>query len=175
MSISYRNTATTFGSPGKSREEEVKIAGYLEQIAEEAAGLLAVWEKVAQSILDTGVADASTDRVWIRLVERPEWTIYSRSIPKSRLELFFERMASVLGKNQKANADTLFCRIGAILQKRKLTREMLEEEFRRMKEVKFFDKQNQVKGEISIAQSVSLLKTEVMALSTFAKEYRTKI
>ena len=107
-----------------------------------------IWENVALSILNTGVADADTDTVWIRLVERPEWTIYSKSIPKSRLEMFYEKVASVLGKTQKGETDFFICRIGAILQKRKLTKDIIEEELRRIKEARFFNKDNKLKEEI---------------------------
>ena len=71
--------------------------------------------------------------------------------------------------------DFLICKIGLILQRRKLTREIIEEELKRIKEARFFDKNSQIKDEISIQESVSLLNLEVAALNSIAKEFKTKI
>jgi hypothetical protein len=158
-----------------NKEEELKIAGYLDQIAEEALALSRIWEGVALSILNSGAANADSNTIWIRLVERPEWTIYSKSIPKSRLEIFYEKVSSVLGKAQKGETDFLICKIGAILQKRQLTRDIIEEELKRIKDARLFNKENQIKDDVSIQESIALLKSEVSALTGFAREFRTKI
>lgn len=175
MGISFGNTSWAPAVSGKSKEEHQKVAEYLDQIVIEAYALARIWENVAGSVLATGIANAETDLIWIRLVERPEWTIYSKSIPKSRLEMFYEKISTVLGKAQKGETDFMICKIGGILQKRNLTRNMIEEDLRRIKNARFFSKQKQVKEEISIAESVILLNSEVLALATFAKEFRTKI
>jgi uncharacterized protein YqgQ len=69
----------------------------------------------------------------------------------------------------------VICKIGAILQKRKLTKEIIEDELKRIKDARFFDKNNQIRDEITIKESVSLLNSEVVALSSFAKEFRGKL
>jgi hypothetical protein len=158
-----------------NKERDLKIADYLDQIAEEATSLAKIWENVAKSILTTGVADAEGNTVWIRLVERPEWTIYSKSIPRSRLEIFYDRIASILDNNQRGELDFVICKIGAILQKRRLNRDMIEEDLRRLKDSRFFDKNNKIKDEITLNESIALLNREVAALCSYAKEYRTKI
>ncbi|HWJ91780.1 MAG TPA: hypothetical protein VNR87_11750 [Flavisolibacter sp.] len=158
-----------------NKERDLKIADYLDQIAEEATSLAKIWENVAKSLLTTGIADAEGNTVWIRLVERPEWTIYSKSIPRSRLEIFYDRIASILDNNQRGELDFVICKIGAILQKRKLTRDMIEEDLKRLKDARFFDKNNKIKDEISLNESIALLNREVAALCSYAKEYRTKI
>lgn len=174
MGISFGSASKPLESK-KNKEQQDQIAEYLDQIASEALALTRIWENVIRSVQDTGVASAETNMVWIRLVERPEWTIYSNSIPKSRLELFYEKLTSVLGKQQKGDNDFLICRIGAILQKRKLTKDIIEEELKRIKDARMFNKQNQVKGEMSIADSVTILQSEAAALSEMAKEFREKI
>jgi hypothetical protein len=158
-----------------NKERDLKIADYLDQIAEEATSLAKIWENVAKSILTTGIADAEGNTVWIRLVERPEWTIYSKNIPRSRLEIFYDRIASILDNNQRGELDFVICKIGAILQKRKLTRDMIEEDLKRLKDSRFFDKNNKIKDEITLNESIALLNREVAALCSYAKEYRTKI
>jgi hypothetical protein len=71
--------------------------------------------------------------------------------------------------------DFLICKIGAIMQKRKLTREIIEEELKRVKDVKFFDKNSRIKDELTIVDSVSLLNREAAALMAFAKDYKINI
>lgn len=159
-----------------SKERDLKIADYLDQISEEAMSLANIWENVTKSILAHGVAEAEGNTVWIRLVERPEWTIYSKSIPRSRLEIFYDRISNILADTKGGGElDFVICKIGGILQKRKLTRDIIEDELKRLKDARFFDKNNKVKDEISIQESVALLNREVAALCSYAKEYRTKI
>jgi len=158
-----------------NKERDLKIAEYIDQIAEEATGLAKIWENVVRSVKQSGVAEAESDTVWIRLVERPEWTIYSKSIPRSRLETFYEKVSNILGNSQRGEQDFMICKIGAILQKRKLTKEIIEDELKRIKEARFFDKNNQVRDEIKLDESVTLLNSEVAALNSFAKEFRSKL
>lgn len=158
-----------------NKERDLKIAEYIDQIAEEAGGLAKIWENVVRSIKESGIAEAESDTVWIRLVERPEWTIYSKSIPRSRLETFYDKVSNILGNSQRGEQDFVICKIGAILQKRKLTKEIIEEDLKRIKDARFFDKNNQNRDEITLNESVSLLYSEVAALSSFAKEFRGKL
>ena len=158
-----------------NKERDLKIAEYIDQIAEEAGGLAKIWENVVRSIKESGIAEAESDTVWIRLVERPEWTIYSKSIPRSRLETFYDKVSNILGNSQRGEQDFVICKIGAILQKRKLTKEIIEEDLKRIKDARFFDKNNQIRDEIRLDDSVTLLNSEVAALSSFAKEYRSKL
>src|SRR6476620_9385065 len=125
-----------------NKERDLKIADYLDQIADEASGLAKIWENVVKSILTAGIAEAESNTVWIRLVERPEWTIYSKSIPRSRLEIFYDRIASILDNNQRGEMDFVICKIGSILQKRKLTRDIIEDDLKSIKNARFFDKNN---------------------------------
>lgn len=173
--MSLKETFEKLHLSKNNKERDLQVAEYLDKIAEEAASLAKIWENVAESILTHGTADAQGNTVWTRLVERPEWTIYSKNIPRSRLEIFYDRVSNILGKNGKAEMNFLICKIGLILQKRKLTREIIEEELKRIKDVKFFDKNNQIKGSVSIPESVSLLNREAEALYSFAKEFKGKI
>jgi hypothetical protein len=173
--MSLKETFEKLHLSRNNKERDSQVAEYLGKIAEEAASLAKIWENVAESILATGTADAQGNLVWTRLVERPEWSIYSNNIPRSRLEIFFDRVAHILGKNGKAEMNFLICKIGIILQKKKLTRELIEDELKRIKELKLFDKNNQIKGDVSIQESVTLLQREAEALSLFAKEFKAKI
>ena len=174
MGISISPDSWIPGLFKNNKERHVKTADYLDQIAEEAMSLAKIWENVARSILQDGSAEAEGNTVWIRLVERPEWTIYSKSIPRSRLELFYDRVANILGSNNKGE-DFVICKIGSILQKRKLTQDIIEEELKRLKDARYFDKANQVNRAITLQESITLLNKEVAALCSFAKEFRTKI
>ncbi|MFL5741824.1 MAG: hypothetical protein ACJ75B_16500 [Flavisolibacter sp.] len=158
-----------------NKDRDLKIADYLDQIAEEATSLAKIWENVVRSIIANGTADAESNTIWIRLVERPEWTIYSKNIPRSRLEIFYDRIASILDNNQRGEMDFVICKIGSILQKRKLTKDIIEDDLKRLKDARFFDKNNNIKDETSLTESIALLNREVAALCSYAKEYRTKI
>lgn len=175
MGISISPASWILKLSSNNKERDLKIAEYLDQIADEAVGLAAIWENVVRSINKTGSADADSDLVWIRLVERPEWTIYSKNIPRSRLEIFYDKVSSILTKSNKGEMDFAICKIGAILQKRKLTRELIEEELQRIKDARFFDKSNQISDELTLDESIVLLNKEAAALQLFAKEYRKKI
>jgi hypothetical protein len=158
-----------------AKERDLKIAEYLDETAEEAHNLARVWETVVESVLANGTAEVENNPSWLRLVERPEWTIYSKNIPKSRLELFFERVSAVLMKNQKSGMDYVIYKIGSILQKRKLTTDIIEVDLKRIKEARFFNKHNRINDEIGIHQSILILNSEVAAIRTFAKEFRSSL
>lgn len=158
-----------------ARERDLKIADYLDETAEEAMNLSRIWENVTRSVMANGTAEAENNLSWLRMVERPEWTIYSKNIPKSRLEMFYERISSVLGKNQRAAMDCVICKIGAILQKRKLTVENVEEELKRIKEARFFNKNNRIHDDININESIRIVNGEVEAIIAFAKDYRANL
>ena len=175
MGISISPASWILSLPKNNKERDLKIAEYLDQITEEAGSLAKIWENVTRTILTNGVAEAESNAMWLRLVERPEWTIYSKNIPRSRLEIFYDRVSSVLGKSTVGEMDFFICKIGSILQKRKLTKEIIEEELKRVKEVRFFDKTSQIKDEITIVDSISLLNREAGALHKFANEFRTKL
>ncbi|HUR10001.1 MAG TPA: hypothetical protein VM012_01455 [Flavitalea sp.] len=175
MGISISPASWILNLSKNNKERDLKIAEYLDQIAEEANILAKIWENIASSVLTNGEVDAESNSVWIRLVERPEWTIYSKNIPRSRLEIFYDRLSSVLGKSHRGELDFLICKIGAILQKKKLTKDMIEYDLKRIKEVRFFDKNNQIKDGLTIEGSITLLNREAAALNDFAKDFRTKI
>jgi hypothetical protein len=175
MGISISPASWILSLPKNNKERDLKIAEYLDQITEEAASLAKIWETVSNTILANGSAEAESNTIWIRLVERPEWTIYSTNIPRSRLEIFYDRVSNLLGKSSRGEMDFFICKIGALLQKRRLTKEIIEEELKRIKEVRFFDKANKIKEDMTIPESITLLNSELAALSIFAKEFRTKI
>ena len=175
MGISISPASWILNLSKNDRERDLKIAEYLDQIAAEAISLAKIWEDVTESILKNGMVEAESNTIWVKLVERPEWTIYSKSIPKSRLEIFYDRISSVIGKANKTEKDFVICRIGAILQKRKLNRDIVEQELKRIKEARFFDMNNQIKDDITLTESISVLNREVSALLSFAKDFRTQI
>src|SRR5687768_6001956 len=162
MGISISPDSWIPGLFKNNKERHVKTADYLDQIAEEAISLAKIWENVARSIMEEGSAEAEGNTIWIRLVEHPEWTIYSKSIPRSRIELFYDRVSNILGNNNKGE-DFVICKIGAILQKRKLTKDIIEEDLRRLKDARYFDKANQANREITVQESITLLNNEVAA------------
>src|SRR5215471_4605523 len=86
-----------------TRERDLKIAEHLDEVAEEAENLARVWETVIESVQHLGSADADNNMNWLRLIERPEWTIYSTDIPKSKLELYLEHISSLFSKSRNGS------------------------------------------------------------------------
>lgn len=175
MEISMRSNYWVPGVFKNTRDKDLRYADYLHQTAEEAINLANVWRNVAQAVLTDGSADVENNSYWAKLIERPEWTIYSKNIPKSRLEMFIDRISDFSGKNNRAGMDYAICKIGSILQKRHLTREMVEEELKRIKETRFFDRNNSHTGRISIAESLNLMDKEAQAIAVFGKEFRVNM
>jgi len=175
MELSINPNFWVFKFLKNAKERDLKIAEYLDETAEEAYNLARVWENVVESVLANGADEVENNHNWLRLVERPEWTIYSRDIPKSKLELFFEKVSTVLMKNQRNGVDYIIYKIGSILQKRKLTVEIIENELKRIKEAKFFNKHNRITDEITMRESILILNSEVAAIRAFAKEYRASL
>lgn len=158
-----------------AKERDLKIAEYLDETAKEADNLARVWEMVINSVNSEGAAEVENNISWLRLIERPEWTIYSSEIPKSKLERFSERLQPLLIRNQRNGCDFIICRIGTILQKRRLTIEIIEDDLKRIKEAKFLNKQSRISDEISLKDSVQILNSEVAAISKFASDFRDSL
>jgi hypothetical protein len=175
MQLSISPNFWVFNFLKNAEERDLKIADYLDRTADEATNLAKVWENVAETVLASNVANASDNINWSKLIERPEWTIYSKNIPKSRLEVFFERVSKVMGKGQRGSMDYLICKMGSILQKRRLTKEIIEEEFKLIKSPKFFDRNNRMHEDLNITESISLMNSEADALTTFSREFRSNL
>lgn len=158
-----------------TKEQHFRFADRLDQTAEEATSLAKIWSEVAQTILSGGAADAENNIFWTKLIERPEWTIYSTNIPKSRFEKFSEKIVEVAGKNTYTEADFAVVRIGSILLKRNLTNESVEMELEKIKDVHFFDKANQGLRKISLAESIAVLNREAEAITVSAREFRANL
>lgn len=158
-----------------AKTRDVKKSDCLHQIAEEVNYLAIIWKKIAETVLINNIAEAKNNTDWLRLIEQPEWTIYSRNIPKSRLENFGESLSDVLGKGQTQHLNYIVYKIGYILQKRKLTKEIIEGELKLIKEPKFFNRNNRIHDDTTIAESISLMFSEAEAITAFAKEFRSSL
>jgi hypothetical protein len=175
MEISMRSNYWVSNFIKNSKEKDERFAVYLNQTADEAINLAKIWESVARSILENGSADADSNLYWAKLIERPEWTIYSKNIPKSRLERFIEKVSDFSNKSNKNVMEYAICKIGSILQKRVLTKEMVEEELKRIKDTRFFSKTNYSFTRITITDSIEILNKEAEAINSLWMEYRSSI
>lgn len=154
---------------------DVKKADCLRQIAVEVNYLANIWQKIAETVLASNMAEAENNTDWLSLINQPEWTIYSRNIPKSRLENFGENLSNILGKGQTQHMNYIVCKIGYILQKRKLTKEIIEDELKLIKEANFFNRNNRIHDDTTVSESISLMLREAEAITAFAKEFRSSL
>jgi hypothetical protein len=172
MELSLKSNYRFSGLLKQSKEKDIEFESYLNQTAEEATHLAKIWENVVKSILKNGSVNAEENLLWSKLVERPEWTIYSKNIPKSRLERFIERISDFSGKSSSEGMDYAICRIGLLLQRKSLSKDMVEEDLKRIKDVRFFDKDNQSGKKITVLDSISILNKEAEAINAIWLEFK---
>ncbi len=151
----------------------IQKADHLDQIAYEVYNLAAIWKEIAGTVLTKNIAVAQDNTNWLRLIEQPEWTIYSKNIPKSRLENLCENLSG--GNGTTNRLQYAVCSIGSILQKRKITKEIIEEDLKLIRQVKFFDKKNRIHEDMSIDEATSLMLSEAEAITAFAKQFRSRL
>jgi hypothetical protein len=175
MRISISSDFWFLGLFKNSKERDVKLAEYVDQIAEDAKSVANVWQGAVEAVRSSGAAQSESCSIWSRLVDRPEWTIYSTSIPRSKLETFHDKVSGMLGGNQKIEQEFFICKVGLILQKKQLTEEIIIEELKKMKGAKFFHTTAVDTGKTTMEESIALVQNEVQAITDFAKEYRSKI
>ncbi|MGZ8557056.1 MAG: hypothetical protein ACXWWC_01915 [Chitinophagaceae bacterium] len=154
-----------------TKTRDVKKADCLRQMAEEENYLALIWKKIAEKVLANNMAEAKNNTDWLKLIEQPEWTIYSRHIPKSRLENFGECFSDVLGKGQTHHMNYMVFKIGYILQKRKLTKEIIEDDLKLIKEANFFNRNNRIHDDTTVSESISLMLSEAEAITAFSKQF----
>lgn len=172
MELSLKSNYRFSGILKGSKEKDIQFADYLDQIAEEATHLAKVWENVAKSILDNGSDHVEHNILWLKYVERPEWTIYSKNIPKSRLERFIESISDFSSNNNSEGMDYAICRISSLLQRSSLSKNMLEEELKRIKDVRYFGKDNQPKTRITLQDSIKIVNKEAEAINSIRLEFK---
>ena len=157
------------------KEKNSKIADCLDSLVNESELLARVWQTVIETVIAGATAEAKNDVNWARLIDRPEWTIYSKDIPKSRIEKYFERVAEIFLNAEGNKANYFVCQIGAILQKNSLSAEIIDNDLIQIRKKSCFNKNNYSVREISIRDSVPMLNNEVAALRSFARNFRIKL
>ena len=172
MELSLKSNYRFSNIRKQSNEKDIQFENYLNQTAEEATHLAKVWENVARSILKNESVNAESNLLWSKFVERPEWTIYSKNIPTSRLEKFIERISDFSGKSSSEGMDYAICRIGLLLQRNSLSKDMVEEDLKRIKEVRYFDKDNQPANKITLLSSIAIVNKEAEAINAIWLEFK---
>lgn len=157
------------------KEKNNRISEYLEELAEEAENLARIWEEVIETVVEEGHAEAAKNENWLRLVDLPQWSIYSRDVPKSRLDLFNERMYGLLLMNNGSQTECTLGVIGGMLRKKSLSASIIERELNRLKSTNFFNKHIRTTDEISLPQSIIIVNSEVTTIRTLARNFKVSI
>jgi hypothetical protein len=157
------------------KEKNNKIAASLDALANESELLARVWQTVVETVMVDGVAEARNDVNWTRLIERPEWTIYSKDIPKSRIEKYFEHLSEIFSNSDENKTNYFVYHIGTMLQKSTLNVEIIENDLKQIRKKTYFNKLNLSAGEVNIRESVAILNNEVAALRTFSRNFKAQV
>jgi hypothetical protein len=169
-SLTQPNIATVpqrFSLPEGNFAKNTKLFHF---IAAEVYVLAELWQTVAASLIEKQVADADDIPAWKQWTNRPEWSIYTSEIPKSRIESFIEQFA-VLQANGDYAADNYFiCQLASLLKTKKLTKEFIEKELKPGVTTRFFHTEKITKNNFSIEESVFLMQGESKALSAHVAE-----
>jgi hypothetical protein len=150
-------------NPGKSRKLFHFISAEVYMLAE-------LWQTIIASLVENNVADAENIPGWKTCTERPDWSIYTSDVPKSRIETFLEQF-TLLQLNNTASTDNFFVyRLAALLKTRKLTKELIEKELKPAANTHFFNTAGHTKNNFTIEVSVLLIQSESLALSAYVNE-----
>jgi hypothetical protein len=155
-----------------SKEKNNKIAESLDELANESELLARVWQTVIETVIVDGVAEAGNDVNWTRFIERPEWTIYSKDIPKSRIDKYFEHLSEIFFNSEVNKTNYFVFLIGSMLQKSSLSVENIETDLKQIRKKSYFNKLNLSYGEVNIRESVQILNNEVAALRSFSRNFK---
>src|SRR5688572_4829902 len=131
------------------KEKNNKIAASLDGLANESELLARVWQTVVDTVIVDGVAEARNDVNWTRLIERPEWTIYSKDIPKSRIEKYFEHLSEIFSNSDENKTNYFVYHIGTMLQKSTLNVEIIENDLKQIRKKTYFNTLNLSAGEVN--------------------------
>jgi hypothetical protein len=153
----------------------VKNTKLLHFISAEVNMLAELWQTVAAMLIENEVADAEDIPAWKAWTERPEWSIYTSDIPKSRIETFLEQFI-LLPLNGISPSDVFFtCQLASLLKTKRLTKELIEKELKPSKNTRFFHTERQAKSNFTIEESVVLMLGESQVLSAYTKEVSTVV
>jgi len=175
MGITIRPDSWFFEVLKGKQERDIRIAAYLEEIAEEATNLANIWCKVIDSIESKGSLNSEELEIWNELIGFPKRAKRVNGQQYSRLESFYQGVSTVLGVKHKDETDFIVYKIGTILKTRNLTREKVEEELMRIKTAQFFDDKNEIIDSVSLSDSIEIMTKEAAALHAYAKEFKAKI
>lgn len=170
MGVSIRPDSWILRWFDNKKEQKLRIADYLDDIALEASYIAKIWDNVLTSLSSNGELDLQTknqlDDYRLPLINQAHY---------ARLESFYQRASSVLGSEDKNDLEYILFRISYILKERNITLEKVQKELSEIKKAKYFDNNNEVKNSLSIAESIELMHKEAAALYVFAKSYKAKI
>jgi len=175
MGISIRPDKLLLLFFDNKKERKLRIAEYLEEIAQEATNIAEIWDKVLTALSSNSKLDSGSRIKLDKLLGRPEGCRMINGMPVSRLQSFYESASSVLGSENRDDLEYILFRISYILKERGFTVGMVQKELSTIKKAKYFDDKNKTSNTLSIADSIDIMYKEAASLYVFAKEYKANI
>lgn len=174
MGLSINPLSPIFKWIDSKKEANLRIAEYLENIADEAATLAMIWQQIVERIIinkRTNVLDNKKAREFIGT--RSLELVNAEQI--TRLGKFYDKISTVLGDNHNCEVKPAVFHIGTILLKRDLTKKLVESELATITQTKFYSEQNDLGSIKSMEESVKAIHAEAAALHVYAKSFRANI
>ena len=171
MKISLRPLQLIFEWMDNKERKKLRIADYLDDISNEVEIIAELWEEIVNTLLAKEKVGSKGMEKW-GLLFGPEkgYQIMNRK-PYSRIRSHYEKISTVLGKNEKELMESLMYKIGNVLMKRDLTLSIVEKE---VINIHYHIFENQDKRQL-LLKSVNDLYTESAEIQVIAKCFRASI
>lgn len=143
-----------------------KPKNYFSRIGGETFAIAQIWEEIAATISTNNIAGADNIMSWQKFIEQPVWTIYLKTLPKSRLENYLEQLTPWCSQEQFTGADCFTVRMATMLQKKELSKEMIDHELKLIRNTKLFHTKDFIGNNITLEEAIVLLKEEADAVET---------
>jgi len=175
MGISINPASVVFKWLDDRRDAQVRKADYLDSIAEVAAELATIWQDVVAKVAFAKTVDVRECKGANSMLVHPPNTTLCNTGTISRLEAFYNRVSDILGKENQSDVDPIVFHIASIIQKRYLTKALVEAELLGIEMAGFYSSDNTLDAVQTLEGSVLALHREAAALDIFAKSFRAKI
>ncbi len=183
----------------RKKEDRERVADFLDSIADDAAELASVWEKVVNDIISGSRISNETNKVSHNLLKgkifpfdmksflnellmeklNPSPLVNPSQLPLqpniaalSRLLEFYSKVSTVMGKSFKHDMESVLFHIGRLLQSRNITKKLIEDKLSSIQNPFFFDNTNSDEDLLELIKSVKVLHKEAAAVAVLAKTFR---
>lgn len=156
----------------KSRYEQESITHYMCTVAEEATALALIWQKIVEKIIDAEHCEVSHKTI-DNILKAQVPLCNNRQY--ARLEEHYKSVSSILGEKYNNELNSVIYHIGALINKRNLTKGLVIDELTKIKKAKLYSDENSISDFNSLQESVVSLHKEAAALHVRAEKFKAML